>query len=282
MKKFVVRIVSAFIPVRAWRKSVREKLLTPKWKAQDYAIANGMRFAVTPHEFWHPFNEKIWEPETLQFYSKYTHPMKEVIDIGGWIGPTMLLAYAYNALKITVVEADPANYQILKTNCRKNYLEDKVELHCTCISDTTDEILNFGGQNTMIPQDSSTNCIGGQRVKVRTTSCLDFLQSKDLRKVNIIKIDIEGAERFIADGLEYISRFPDITVLLSIHTPFWPDKRETARVLMAELEKFQVFSEKETAMDKAELEAMLTAEVPCSWPDKTGKFFTLLLKTVAK
>lgn len=283
MRKITVKILSAFIPVQSWRKAFREKfwelLGVRSWKSVSYAISNEMVFDVNRRSFWDRFNAGVWEPETHAFYKKYVNPAKEIIDIGGWIGPTMLIAYSYNPKKIHVVEADPANYQILKMNCRKNFLEDKVELHNLCISDKTGEIRSFGYTDES-NSDTSTKSLGGQRVKVLTVSFLDFLKSRDLSNVNIIKIDIEGAEILIAEGLDYISRFPGIHVLLSIHTPFWADKKVASNILMKQFHKFQVFSDKEEPIELAALETMMLAETSCSWKNKTGLFFTLILKTL--
>jgi FkbM family methyltransferase len=243
-------------------------------------VSNEMTFNVlsTHFKFWGLFNAGKWEPETIAFYKKYVSPQKKIIDIGGWIGPTVLIAYSYNPKKISVVEADPANYQILKTNCLNNYLDDKVELNCICVSDKTGDIVSFGYNDENV-KDTSTKGIGGKRVKVETVCLEDFLKEKDLATINIIKIDIEGGEQFIQNGLDYISKYPDINILLSIHTPFWIEKQKTANMLLNEFTKFDVYSDNEEVITRENIEKMMLSEAKTSYEGKTGQFFTLILKT---
>jgi len=245
------------------------------------AMVNGFVFSVEPEEFWPTFSSGYWEPETFAFYKKYVSPDKEIIDIGGWIGPTTLLAYSLNPKKITVVEADPANFQILKLNCKNNYLEDKVDLNCICIGQKSNEIVTFGYTDDA-NQASSTKSIGGDRVKVKTTSFLDFLKTKKLNDVNIIKIDIEGAEQYIEEGLRHISQFEDINVLLSLHTPFWDNKELTTKTLMKELENFDLYTENEEKISLDKIQEMMLASPNSQWKNKPGLFFTLILKTKIK
>lgn len=242
------------------------------------ALVNDFTFKVEEATFWAYFNSKQWEPETFDFYKKYASPDKEIIDIGGWIGPTVLIAYSLNPKKITVVEADPANFQVLKNNCKNNYLEDKVDLKCICIGPKSGEIVSFGYTDEAKP-DSSTKSIGGTRVKVMAISLLDFLKTQNLENTNIIKIDIEGGETYIEDGLDYISKFKDIIVYLSIHTPFWEDKEKTSEILLKELKKFDVYTEQDTKISLEEVKRTMTMEQPTAWVNKTGLFFTLILKT---
>lgn len=226
-----------------------------------------MSFEVTPHRFWYSFNTQFWEPETFEFYKKYTSPKKEVIDIGGWLGPTMLIAYGLNAKKITVVEADPANYYNLRKHVFKNFLDDRVELKNFCLSENTGDLVSFG---CLIKGDSSTKAMNKGQTKVLTTSFLDFLKSCNLENTNIIKIDIEGAEQKITKSLDYIASFKDIIVLLSIHIPFWDEYESNASLLLKSFENFDVFDAHENALSKDQVTKVMT---------KKTEFFTLILKT---
>lgn len=255
-------------------------LFNKKEKRHIRVVANEMEFEVLANNYriWYLYNSEKLEPETFAFYRKYVSPEKEVIDIGGWIGTTVLMAYSLNAKKISVIEADPGNFQILKRNCRMNYLNDKVELFNLCISDKTGDIVGFGYTDSK-NKDTSTKSIGGDR-KVMTTSLKEFLVERDLNNTNIIKIDIEGAEQLIDEGLDYISTFPGIVLLLSMHTVFWDDKAIATERLMNAFRKFDVYTEQEELLTESQLKEMMLAEHKnTSWEGKTGSFFTLILKT---
>jgi len=224
------------------------------------------------------FNECKWEQETIKFYKKYVSPDKEVVDIGGWIGHTMMIAYSFNPQKVYVVEADPINYQILKKNTLNNYLEDKVELFNICISDKNDEIVTFGYVDENI-QGTSIKGIGGKRIKVKTKTLEDFLKTRDMKNINIIKIDIEGGEQYIENGLDYISKFPGINILLSIHVPFWNNKKETTNMLIKQFKKFNIYTDREEEITEDKLMIEMLDDTPTRYNGKFGKMFTLILKT---
>jgi FkbM family methyltransferase len=229
--------------------------------------------------FWRKFNSNKWEPETMTFYKNNILPDKEVIDIGGWTGPTVLMAYSFNPKKITVVEADPANYQILKRNCKINHLDDKVDMFCACIADTTGETVSFGYIDE-INKDTTTKAIGGKRVKVNTLALKDFLQACNLNNTNVIKIDIEGGEEFIEQGLEYIAGFTGIKVLFSLHPPYWKDKRTTAEMLLKAFIRYDIYSIDEKKIFQTEqLKAMMLDEAKHGFGERTGYLFTVILKT---
>jgi len=259
----------------------RKKILPPV----DFAISNEMRFNVLPQrpecwDFWGHFNGGTWEPETFSFYKKYVQPNKDVIDIGGWIGPTMIIAYSFNPRNICVVEADPANYQILKHNCFANYMQDKVSLHNLCISDRSGDIVGFGYTDKS-NSDTSTCSMNGDRVRVLTTGIVDFLKTKDLYNTSIIKIDVEGAESLLSGGLNYISEAGvDINILLSFHPPFWSEpKKDVAEKMLPAIKKFDIFSEADVPLDVSDVEKMMLDERNSEWVGRTGIFFSLILKT---
>ena len=275
--KIIYRII---IPkgVRKHLSEIKKRRRRKNIKDVDYAVSNEMRFNVIPNKFWNLFNNCEWEPETTNFYRKYVLPTKEIIDIGGWIGPTMMISYSYNPQKIHVVEADPANYQVLKQNIFNNYLNDKVELYNICIGNKSGEIVSFGYNDESI-KDTSTKGIGGSRVKVRTITLEDFLKTKDMKNINIIKIDTEGGEEYMEKGLEYISKFANINILLSIHVPFWKNKQETTEMLIEQFKNYDIYTDKEETITENELIEKMRNNNITQYRGKVGLFFTLILKT---
>lgn len=237
IRKFLAKTFVALTPTHFLRKAARRRLLST-----GQAVVNDMNFDVDPSDFWQKFNDGEWERETFAFYREHVSPEKDVIDIGGWIGPTMLLAYAFNARKVTVVEADPANFQRLKRAVRANYLEDRIELLNLCLSHRSGDIVKFGAASKK--KGSSTKRIGVGQTKVITTSATDFIKGLDLDRVNVIKIDIEGAEQDMLEALDLISDHPGISILFSVHVPLWRDARKTIAELLEKAEKFEVFDEK--------------------------------------
>ncbi len=260
--KKISNVLIKCLPTHPLRQAARRRFLSTR-----RVICNDMAFDVEPSEFWYHFDSGKWEPETFAFYQKYATPEKDVIDIGGWIGPTMLLAYAFNARSVHVVEADPANFQILKKNCRRNYLEDRVHLYPLCLSDRTGQIVTFGRSSKK--KGTSTKRIGHGYTKVRTTSMLEFIQSMKLREASIVKMDIEGAEQDAADTLDYIAGFPGVVMLFSIHVHLWRNPGQTSAMLLEKFKNYEVYAEDETPLSLSDVASRL----------EQGGGFCLILKT---
>ena len=69
--------------------------------------------------FLNNINNGNWEEETFKIFDLYKNPNKIYLDIGAWIGPTVL----YNAQKfknIYCFEPDPVAYENLKNNITIN------------------------------------------------------------------------------------------------------------------------------------------------------------------
>jgi hypothetical protein len=107
----------------------------------------------------------------------------------------------------------------------------------------------------------------------------DFLKNKNMENINIIKIDIEGGEEYIKNGLDYISKLSGINILLSLHTPFWTNKEKTAKMLLEQFEKFYVFTDGEERISREEIEKKMLLKNPTVYEGRTGVFFTIILKT---
>lgn len=245
----------------------------------DYAITGGYRYTVIPDKFWVKFNKGEWEPDLNNFYKKYISKEKEILDIGSWIGPSVLLAGSLKPKKITAVEADPDTFSTLKTNClNNNLLENIVELNNLCISNKSGERVTFGFLDQNFPY-STVKGIGGVGFETETISFIDFLSEKNINHFNIIKIDIEGSERFLIEGLNYLSEYPELKIFLALHPPFWPDKKKAAASLLEVFQKYEVYHSNEEPISLFELEKEMLSDDKTRYRSKTGKFFDLILKT---
>lgn len=245
----------------------------------DRAFINGQTYQVEKNKFWIQFNDGTWEPDLRSFYAQYISNTKEIIDIGGWIGPSILTAASFRPSKITVVEANPQVFEVLKRNCESNKLEKIVKLHNICLSDETGKKVTFGAMDRFLPH-TAINGIGGNGYELTTVSFTDFLNEKDLSNVNIIKIDIEGGERFLYEGLQYLSQLGELKIFLALHPPFWPEKLETSNQLLDVLKEFRVFTSKGTSLTLKELKGKMLSNSKTHFPGKTGQFFDIILKTV--
>lgn len=244
----------------------------------DTASVNGKTFQVLPQTFWIQFNRGEWEPDLNRFFSNYVDSSKTVLDIGAWQGASLFTALSWRPKRVIAIEANPETFNLLKTNCELNHLKDVVDLHSCCIADKTGNEETFGPMDTHV-EHSSINGIGGSGSTVKTISFSDFLEGLNLSEINIIKIDIEGGERFLTGGLNSLSGVPDTSVYLAMHPPFWPDKRTVAKDFMGVCKRFDLFDSKERVLPPETLWEWMMSDEKTIYPQKTGLFFDIILKS---
>lgn len=144
--------------------------------------------------------------------------VRRIADVGGNIGlATLRFARVFPGASIAVVEADPANAQVLAAAVALNDLTDRVTLH-RFAAGTEDGTMRFvGGQGGRSHVAEASE--GGVEIPVRDVFPL-------LAEVDLLKLDIEGGEwpiladaRLAANGLkaicleyhEYMCPAPDPT-----------------------------------------------------------------------
>jgi len=170
----------------------------------------GIEFAVCAGEradhdaFWDWYETSEWEPETVAVYEAFAGPGVRVVDVGGWIGPTVLLAAALGA-SVLAVEPDPVAAATLRRNVALNpelagrvtVLEaalDAVDGRAVLVSPSAD-----GGDSL-----SHLAAVPGEQAwarEVRTLSVATLLESPEAREADFFKLDAEAAEYTIVPAL---------------------------------------------------------------------------------
>lgn len=147
-----------------------------------------------------------------------------VIDIGANVGMfTMYLLRNFKGLTIHAVEPVPATYEILKYNVERYGDLGKVQTHNVAIGahpDTKTEIVmypNMTGNSTMYPEtkerqrEAISTVFSEEELEfvytkiklfVRTTTLSSLINAHTIGKIDLLKIDAEGSEVGILDGLE--------------------------------------------------------------------------------
>ena len=151
-----------------------------------------------------------------------------VIDIGAHIGLyTIISSKRVGANgKVVAIEADPSNFEMLKSNIKLNQLTNVTPLNYAVYSKETKVKLylpsgesGFTKYNTIMP-----NWINAQEkfVEVNANTLDYLLQLNEIRQeeVNWIKIDVEGAEFEVLKGAtNVLSKSKDVAILMELHGP---------------------------------------------------------------
>lgn len=145
--------------------------------------------------------------EGLNYIKCFKHPI--VVDIGAFIGITPLYFNQAKNATIYAIEPNPYSYQALDLNCRthKNIFHFR-----TSIGYKTKK------RELIIPKDKSIAMSfygdSDEAFQVDSYSIDDFVESYQIEHINLLKIDVEGAEYeiFLSDGFKKIA--PKIDMII--------------------------------------------------------------------
>lgn len=184
--------------------------------------------------FWDSFSDNSWERETFKILDRFTTPNHIYLDIGAWIGPTVLYG-AQNARQVFAIEPDLKAYNELVSNIGLNSaIKDKIVARNIAITEKTGDFKLFTENFTA---DSTSTLLSTKEGKdyyiVKGVSFQELAKEFPLQDVNLIKIDVEGSEyalmASICDVLRNLPKRP--TLYISLHPPFLTKKYPSNKIL---------------------------------------------------
>lgn len=194
---------------------------------------NGLNFRCDPFHisFWRKVMQGKWEENHIfDSLNKLLNPESIYIDIGSWIGPTVIYA-AKLAKQIICFEPDYIAYRHLIWNIEINKLGNVIPFNIA-LSDKTgiQKMASFAGALG----DSTTSLLKTQDFTTQIDAyCVNWTEWVDhfgLTNVDVIKIDIEGGEFSLFPIMKpFLIRYKP-TIHLSLHAPYLPDEDRKRRV----------------------------------------------------
>jgi len=170
-------------------------------------------------KFWRKATAGRWEPETLALLARHLDRNSDYLDIGAWIGPTVLYG-ARKARHVWAFEPDPVAFRALSWNIELNGLTNVSALPAAIWDHVgIARMAGYRGE----AGDSTTsllNATGEAGSDVLTIGWDDFVGSADLSAVSLVKIDIEGAEFDVLPRLAPWLEAHRPALLLSTHAPY--------------------------------------------------------------
>jgi FkbM family methyltransferase len=183
---------------------------------------NGLVFNVadTHPEFWNDFASGRWEPETFALFDHYLDPATVHVDIGAWIGPTVLYA-ATRARQVIGFEPDPVAFAALQLTARSNPHLAPMAVHGVAIAREAGN-LSMGSKDK--PGDSMSSCLfagGAVSWQAQARRLEEFEPDWPTAAPVFLKIDIEGGEYELLPALADFIRRRRPTIYLSLHSHFF-------------------------------------------------------------
>lgn len=159
-----------------------------------------------------------YEVETTKFLLSFLKPGMHFVDIGAHIGYfTILAAKAVEPIgKVWAFEPMPSTFLLLQRNIKENGVDKIVEALQSAVTDKVDNILLF--PHLLLCRSSIFERDGMKIQKamhVETTSLDSFFKNKSWPRIDLIKIDIEGAEAKAIKGMtELVKRNPRVKLIV--------------------------------------------------------------------
>lgn len=172
--------------------------------------------------FWNSVSSGSWEPYTFEIMKKYLRLYKSYIDIGAWIGPTVLYG-AQLARNCFAFEPDSVAFKILMQNLAENPGIQNVIALNNAIAPATGPV-RIGAHSHY--GDSMTGFYGMKDHRTVSGISLESILAK-LPDINFIKMDIEGGEaEILPAAISSLRGDRAPTLYLSLHGPMYPGSLE--------------------------------------------------------
>ncbi|MGH9846614.1 MAG: FkbM family methyltransferase [Blastocatellia bacterium] len=184
---------------------------------------NGLEFNVVADQhadFWRKLETNVWEPQTFAIFDHFLSPDCIYVDIGAWVGPTLLYA-AQRSKAAYAFEPDPVAFAELSRNVESNAQaawRGRVRIYQQAV-DHQAGTLKLGSRGG--GGDSMTSALLSNEAaswEVEKVSLPDFFAQHGLQSGKVfVKMDIEGGEYQLLPHLRNLLSQTDLVLYLSIH-----------------------------------------------------------------
>ena len=196
--------------------------------------------------FWHRVQAGAWEPQTFEVFRRFLQPDRSYIDLGAWIGPTVLYG-ATLSRSVHALEPDPVAFAELDRNVQANPgLCKKIHLYSFGIGAESGPLQLYAGGlyyaghsefgDSMSGMLAAPDVPGQPCHEARGVDMERFLDMYAGKDCNFIKMDIEGGEYAVIPGLwRRLWRWGPPTLCVSFHAPEIARRESLVRACIEEL-----------------------------------------------
>jgi FkbM family methyltransferase len=162
----------------------------------------------------------VYERNETELFKKLLKKGMVVVDVGAHIGYYTLIAAGFvgEEGKVFAFEPDPHNYSLLTKNIEINGFRNVIPLRKAVFSKTRKMKLFLDKSNLGRHSLSETNVDKGASITIEATNLDDYFKGAD-HKIDIIKLDVQGSEMKVLEGMTSIIKQNEN---LKIITEFWP------------------------------------------------------------
>jgi FkbM family methyltransferase len=195
------------------------------WKASDMTprvvVKNGHTWRVRNEDaaFWDRVEQGHWEPMTFSVFDRFLDAKHSYIDVGAWIGPTVLYG-ASLARHCYALEPDPVAFRKLRENVALNpSIQPRITLSEKCLTVTCDPVTLWNKTSLTGGDSRSSLLFAGSKVQweAQGITLERFLSDNAIGDCSFIKMDIEGGEFDLLPAIASYLADQRPTLYLSLH-----------------------------------------------------------------
>lgn len=210
---------------RHWVLEALKTRLTTEPRIVDVAIGDGLVVEVD----WSTsigrelYFHRSYEPEMVSLLDRLLKPGMVMIDAGANIGELTVRAARRvgPAGRVLAVEASPAVHARLARNVERNGFSDRVTLVAAAVSDADGEVEFYVSPGV----DSLSSSLyrpsegGGHTTRVVARRLDAIARQHGLQRVDVLKLDVEGAEFAALDGARELLASPAAPAVIFEYNP---------------------------------------------------------------
>jgi FkbM family methyltransferase len=234
----LLRTYLRYCPIAAGKEALWTRVVNPyfAWHSRPFvartvfgpALAGDTRDMIQQYIYFFG----IWEPELTAWIAGRLAPGDTFIDVGANIGYYSLLASKHvgKSGRVIGIEASPAVFKQLHENVTRNRLAN-VQTVNVAVSDRKGVVQLFRGPDHNVGETSLFQGEGFEPGDSVASAPLEEIVSReDLAAARLIKIDIEGAERFVVPALAPILRSgrADLELIVEFHPQYLTEPGQRA------------------------------------------------------
>jgi FkbM family methyltransferase len=205
---------------------VMQRLLSGGSVAVAGGAAAGLRLSTDhlplDHAQLHGLLHGVLEPGVQEALRRHVAPGMTVYDIGADLGFFSLVAARFTgpAGRVESFEAVPASAAAVRANARLNGFADRIAIHNVAVSDRA------GRGTVLIPGEHSWAHLADRgrqdahrytAVEIDTVILDDEIDAGRLPPPDVIKLDVEGSEIAVLEGLARTLRARPVAIICELH-----------------------------------------------------------------
>jgi FkbM family methyltransferase len=180
-------------------------------------LGNGMKMRVVwndtggcGHEIW---RSGWYEPRTVEVIGDLLQPGMTFFDIGANMGQYTLLAAGKNC-KVHSFEPAPAMFEFLNENVQP--VKERVRINKIALSNTEEPVTLFMAKPHNVGATSFTDQYGasGETFEVPCTTIDNYMEKNGIARIDVMKMDVEGAESAVLKGAAKLLSGPNPPVIV--------------------------------------------------------------------